>query len=1730
MPTDSDSHTAASSSPGPRGGRYLRRLLQALGGLAALIITVALMLLLLLQTSWGAGTAAQLAARYANPFTDAAIHVGGADGNWLQTLELHDVALVPTGPDAAPTRFAHLDTLRVRYSLPSLLRSTLHVQEVTLAGPAASLRQRADSTWTLPTLPSSEPEPTDTTAPAFAVRVDAVHIRRGRMTAQFYTPRGDSTLRVRGLWLGARDLRYASPLTGQLDTLGFDAVLPGIETPLQFQAAGTLADDRFTLDDLRLSSPHSDVRGAGTVRLAASPEDALDDIDFSLTAAPLAFRDVAPFLPTAGLNPRADLRLDVQAQGSGRLLQLRTEAALSTGGSVTLDATATPLFPADVEQPTPDPLRYRLDAQARDLNTTAFAPPDSSAPTHVNADLQVDLSGPALSRLSGTVTTRLFDTQVTGYAVQLPQLQLRFADGQAAVTGQGQFAGAAFAVEGTMAPFATAPTYDLRTQLSDFDVGAFAADAGLSSTLNTQLQLTGTGFAVPDAQLTAELDVLPSTFNAQRIDAGQLTLRLQRDSLRYDAQLAFPEGRLAAAGSAQLTAPLTYAVEQGRFERVDVAALRGDTTASALSGAFRLRGQDVSPTAMRLQADVQLQDSHYGGYVLQTASLRLGLEQGRATLDASADLQGGRFELAAVTEPFAASPTLRVTQGRFRDVDLGPLLQDSTQHSALNGAFRLRGADWTAGSFGTWAAEVRLDPSRLNQQPLQAAQLEATLQQERLDATLQLDTPEGRSRFAGYARPFDATPTYAITEGTLTALDLGALAGLPSARTALNGTLTVQGRGVDPTTLSLDAQLDLAASAVNRAQLEQGTLQARFDQGEGTLDSRFDFAQGRMTLAATARPQDEQPSYRLQGQVENVNAAALAGLDSLESALSLDIDLDGVGLDPSTLQFTSRIAAQPSRFAAVRLDTLDARLQMQDGLLQVDTLLALTNVGTARGGGQVALSDPTDQYESNFFVEAQTTDVAPLQSVLDAQQLSLDAGRVEGRIYGNPGTLRFDALATLTNLAYEDLRLADVEAQLAGARGDTTAFSALEVRGRVGYLSYSTFSVEDTRFDARYEEESVDFNASLTVDRERNARLDGTVDLRPGRERVVLQTLDMKLGPDRWTLLQDASIAYGEAYRINNLLLYSGQQQLAADGTVDFDGTQSLIVTLDGVEIGTFTDLLGLEGLGGRLSGTLDMSGAAESPQIASTLHLDVRSSDQEVGQLQLGLNYDSLHTRIDALLAHRDGSTLTMTGQVPTDLRLSATDTSTVANDPVDLTLTAETFSIGWIDPFIDPTLAQNVSGQFDADVSIGGTLDAPVLDGSGTIRDGRLDLSELGTTYDRITADLTFTEERVQMRQVAARSAGGGRLRAQGAIDLTDLTLGAYDLTVTTTNFLAIDTRAYRARVDSDLEVTGSTERPVVRGSAQVESANIYIVTSSDAESELATVQLSEDDRQTIERRFGIRLTEADATTFDAYAAMAMDLTVQFERDTWIRSRSNPKMNIQFTGDLDVQKEHGEQDTQVFGTIEVIPERSRVVQFGREFQIAEGVLTFNGPATEPVMDIQATYGIRARASRENEATITLSITGRPEDLNLTLNSNPPMDTYSMLSYLATGRPPETIRGAGSDGAASSDPSVADRAEQLALGQATGLIENLAASKLGLDVVRIEPMPDGSVFLTAGQYLSPRFYAAVQQSITDDLDDAGASNVPDITLEYELTRWLLMRSLYRNPDLRFNLFWEYAY
>ena len=920
--------------------------------------------------------------------------------------------------------------------------------------------------------------------------------------------------------------------------------------------------------------------------------------------------------------------------------------------------------------------------------------------------------------------------------------------------------------------------------------------------------------------------------------------------------------------------------------------------------------------------------------------------------------------------------------------------------------------------------------------------------------------------------------------------------------------------------MSLTSQLDLERSRINRAALQQGRFTARVDSGRVTVDAGATFDQGTTTLQATAQDLSAAPSYEVRGELAEANLAALAGIDSVASSVSTAFRFTGAGLAPDTLTLDGTLTARDTRYGPIELTSADVQFRLDRGLLRVDTLRARANVAEVRGGGQIALLDPDSETPSNLFVEAEATSLDPLRKALGLRALRADSIRVTGRAFGDPGDLAFDLNAAVDNLLYEDVRVGRLRGQITGARGDTTLFSRLNATGEVGFLSAPALIVENVQYEAQYAGDTIGVATQVRLDRTRTARLAGTVDLQAA-PRLTLDRFDLRLGTDRWGLLQPATVTYDDAYRISNFLLFSGNQQLAADGVVDFDGRQSLIVTMEGFRMNAIADLFGLTGLGGRLSGTLDLSGAAQAPELTSSLALDVSSFDDAVGQLRLQATYRDLALQTDAQLTHVDGSTMALRGTLPADLRLAAppTDTAAVAGRPVDLALTADAFSIDWIDPFLDPELVQDARGQFSADVQIGGTRADPDLTGEATVRDGALSLPPFDVTYNRISADLALDDNVVQVQRSTLRS--GGRLQAQGSVRFDALTKGTFDLAIESDDFLAIDTRDYRARLDGDLTLQGALLRPTLRGDLAVQSGDFYL-TTEDPESDLASVQLTEEDQRLLEQRFGVRLSAADTTTFDFYEALTMDLAVRISNDTWFRSRANPELAVQFTGDLDVTKAPFEAE-QAFGSIQVVPERSRLVQFGRVFNITRGTLTFNGPATEPVMDLEALYEPRTRDGAVNQVQITLALNGRPEELDLTLSSEPTMSTSDIFCYIALGTP------CGQFGGGKDSFSGGELATDVAFGQATNLIENLAASALGLDVIRIENRGTGT-FLTAGQYLSPRFYAAIEQALTTPSDQQQDVTVPNVTLEYQLARWLIIRALYQNPDFRFNFLWEYAY
>ena len=874
-----------------------------------------------------------------------------------------------------------------------------------------------------------------------------------------------------------------------------------------------------------------------------------------------------------------------------------------------------------------------------------------------------------------------------------------------------------------------------------------------------------------------------------------------------------------------------------------------------------------------LDAELTVTNAAYKTYDLSRARLtaRTPLGGGPIVLALNGQTSVGTLDVAGTADVRGGNQRIVLTRGRFRNLDAAAITGKPEQSSDLNGS--LTG---TVNGFDpkTLTADLRLtlDPSRYADQTINDALARVTLRRGAVAFDVNAATPGGGATLVGTARPFDALPTYAVTNGVLRGINAGAFTGNDSLRTDLNGRFTLAGRGFDPKTLVADLRLDLDSSRYNGTTIRSGSLVAALAGGQTDAQVDVTTSAGRVAFTAGGRLFDEEPTYALNGRVEGLNVGRLLGRDSLDAGGSLVLDLTGRGKDPKTLSLRGSVTSDSLRYQTVEIDTLLARFVYEAGVLDLDTLLARSNVADANAGGIAALFDSTRA--SDLRAAVTLKDLLPIRKLLpnDTLILAAESGRLNARLYGPAGVLRYEADAALRALVYNDLRIAGLDARSAGTIDrNATTFGTFDLRGveahiDVDYLAKGdNLTLRNSGIVLRYDTSNVAFTATIDADDRRGAQIAGRLDLRPDVRRVDFEALSLQFDRDRWTLVQPAYATYGDRYTVRGFLLSSGDQQIAVDGTVDPRGTQSLVATVEGFRIGALADVFGFKGLDGALSGQIDLTGDADAPRLVGDLAMDVRAYDERVGDLAVALDYADRRLGTDAVFTHRDGSTLKIAGGIPLDLTLTPTTdgegtTSGVAvaasaedlsgTAGLDLAITADRFSVDWIRPFLPPEQVRRLEGRLVADAHVRGQLRRPDLSGDIQLVDALVDLPALGVVYDRMNVDLELVEDAIEVQRLSAHS--GGTLTGTGRINFPDLRLGEFDLNLALDGFRPIDNAVSVRNASGTLRLLGTTDRPRIEGDLRLDETE-YTLTDT---KRFDDVTLTRDDVLTVEQRFGIRV----------------------------------------------------------------------------------------------------------------------------------------------------------------------------------------------------------------------------------------------------------------------------------
>ena len=880
----------------------------------------------------------------------------------------------------------------------------------------------------------------------------------------------------------------------------------------------------------------------------------------------------------------------------------------------------------------------------------------------------------------------------------------------------------------------------------------------------------------------------------------------------------------------------------------------------------------------------------------------------------------------------------------------------------------------------------------------------------------------------------------------------------------INARFDITGGGTELETLTLRGTATLTNSELFGARFSKLALIPNLTRGSGTV--------------------------ALDGLFEGLDLGAITGNPSLESQLQGSVDakiaLESVAnpdFSIGAIEASGRLTLADSSVSGVTIEEAVVAASLSEAVARIRVLTVTGPDLQVEASGRMAL-DESGSSELTYLI-----DTPALQRL---EELGISArGDVllKGVVRGNLPSLQVEGTIAGTHVGYSGTSALSIKGNynvaipgLSPARASAAAsieLSELETGGR---------SFDAAKADVDYSEGKLAFVTTLE-DVERTIDADGFLVWHPDHQEVHLRRLGLQTPEATWTLAADdeAVIQYGGGrLAVQDLVLASGAGgRIAVDGTL---GSADSILTaaIEGLRLDNVDDLiLDEEPLSGIVSADAKVRGTFEDLQIDATAEVINGAFRGFEYQRAAGtIEYTGDLVRLDVQIAPGEAMAITAEGVVPLSETAGEALRLAVRTTPVDLAL---------VQTFTDEV--RDVSGIMEADVTVLGSLAAPILEGSLAVRKGEFFVLLAQSRYTGLDTEVIFEGGLAQIREFDLVDDEGNRLRIEGQLALHPGKPRDVNITIRSDSFEIADNRLAELNVDTDLRITGDLMRPVIQGRVGLRESLIRI----DRILQLARGAYKVG--PTAEADKG----EAESTAFAPTLAVVVKIPETLViRGTDLRSPTGTtvglgNVNLTIGGELKITKKAGE-DFLLGGELQTV--RGTYEFQGRQFTIQrDGRIVFlRTPEINPRLDI--------RAQREiSGVTATVRIGGVLDAPELELSSQPPLEDAEILSLVVFNQP-LSLLGTGQQ------VSLAARATALAGGFLASQLTESLGNALDLDLLDVQTTTaDGALapVLTVGEQFGQLFVKLRQRF--------GPQAVSEAVIEYRIAEWLRLETSYAQGD-----------
>ncbi|WP_440422864.1 translocation/assembly module TamB domain-containing protein [Prevotella merdae] len=322
------------------------------------------------------------------------------------------------------------------------------------------------------------------------------------------------------------------------------------------------------------------------------------------------------------------------------------------------------------------------------------------------------------------------------------------------------------------------------------------------------------------------------------------------------------------------------------------------------------------------------------------------------------------------------------------------------------------------------------------------------------------------------------------------------------------------------------------------------------------------------------------------------------------------------------------------------------------------------------------------------------------------------------------------------------------------------------------------------------------------------------------------------IGDTTWHVAPSSIIYSKNKLQVNSFSVSHDNQMLAINGTATKSENDSLLVTLNDIDVSYVLNLVNFHSVDflGMASGEARIAGAfSEKPLLsADVIVKDFKFETGRMGTLyaNVGYNHEEGNIEINAVAKDEDNRWTDINGYV------------SPKHNYIDLAIDAHRTRAEFMESFCG-SFMDNVNADINGNVNVVGPLNNINLVGKAVV-DGSVRLSALNTTYWMRGDSVTFVPDEIKFKGDTLYDRNGNIGIMTGSIYHKHLTNLSYALKVKAKNLLAYDTHSFgdntfygTAYVTGDCDIKGKSGEVVIDIDAVPEKNSILVYNATDQSS---------------------------------------------------------------------------------------------------------------------------------------------------------------------------------------------------------------------------------------------------------------------------------------------------------